>query len=785
LCFHHQVFFLSRYESFQKFCCDPFRVHKKHVTKSLRIADATLAEKLQIKPGQKLCKACQQRAKVDDEDSASASGEEYQPESCSVAELNESMSAIGGTPLKTVSERDKVGYAKGKIRRMHVAMKSKLAEALTIPTESLDSSTEPECAGCSDLNELVSLLKEKCKVSSRQEQVRILTLTPPSWSIQKTADEFSVSNHLVKKGRELKQKIGILASPAMKRGRKLDDSTVKMLIQFYNNDEYSRICPGKKDFVSIKQSSGVRLHEQKRLVLVNLKELHLEFVKTTGIHLGFSTFCSLRPKSCVTVGSSGSHSVCVCEQHQNAKLLLAALPGPLHYKELLNIMVCSVEERQCMLRECDMCPGREGVVDYLTKLFDDADMDLDDSVEFKQWVHTDRTTLTNISMAVEGFVEHVAESFDNLRQHHFIAKAQSSHLQASKSLIQDGTVIVLLDFAENYSFVVQDAVQGHHWNNSQASLHPFAVYHQTGSSCECQSYCVVSDSLQHNATAVHAFMTVLVQNLKQQLPKLTLIKYYSDGAASQYKNFKNLINLYHHLQDFGIPAEWHFFATSHGKSPCDGIGGTVKRLVARASLQATSDGQILTPVDLYGWAKEHISGITFYYVSTDDIIQHEARLQLPERYASVKTIPGTRSHHTFIPCNDGTLIMKRISSDELHSRIVLYEAQAQTRQSDVVVNSGAFQPGTYIACVYDNNWYIGNIVERSDTNSDVLVTFMKRADTKLSWPRRDDKCWVPFQHIICTVDAPQPVSHAARQYEISAEELKRVEKHCHNLYCFD
>src|SRR5215470_1488699 len=51
LCFHHQVFFLSRYESFQKFCCDPFRVHKKHVTKSLRIADATLAEKLQISQG--------------------------------------------------------------------------------------------------------------------------------------------------------------------------------------------------------------------------------------------------------------------------------------------------------------------------------------------------------------------------------------------------------------------------------------------------------------------------------------------------------------------------------------------------------------------------------------------------------------------------------------------------------------------------------------------------------------------------------------------------------------
>ena len=31
------------------------------------------------------------------------------------------------------------------------------------------------------------------------------------------------------------------------------------------------------------------------------------------------------------------------------------------------------------------------------------------------------------------------------------------------------------------------------------------------------------------------------------------------------------------------------------KSPCDGVGGTVKREVARASLQATTTGFLLTP----------------------------------------------------------------------------------------------------------------------------------------------------------------------------------------------
>ena len=37
------------------------------------------------------------------------------------------------------------------------------------------------------------------------------------------------------------------------------------------------------------------------------------------------------------------------------------------------------------------------------------------------------------------------------------------------------------------------------------------------------------------------------------------------------------MNLYLHREDFGLDAEWIVLATSHGKSPCDGIGGVVKR----------------------------------------------------------------------------------------------------------------------------------------------------------------------------------------------------------------
>jgi hypothetical protein len=52
-----------------------------------------------------------------------------------------------------------------------------------------------------------------------------------------------------------------------------------------------------------------------------------------------------------------------------------------------------------------------------------------------------------------------------------------------------------------------------------------------------------------------------------------------------------------HLEDFKVRGKWHFFTTSHGKFPCDGIDGTLKRLARWASLQGTAN--IQTPEDLF------------------------------------------------------------------------------------------------------------------------------------------------------------------------------------------
>ncbi len=60
-----------------------------------------------------------------------------------------------------------------------------------------------------------------------------------------------------------------------------------------------------------------------------------------------------------------------------------------------------------------------------------------------------------------------------------------------------------------------------------------------------KSYCVVSDDRDHNAVEVHKFIQVVIGSLKLLLPNLKHIHYFSDGAASQYKNHIFFTNLAH------------------------------------------------------------------------------------------------------------------------------------------------------------------------------------------------------------------------------------------------
>ena len=87
---------------------------------------------------------------------------------------------------------------------------------------------------------------------------------------------------------------------------------------------------------------------------------------------------------------------------------------------------------------------------------------------------------------------------------------------------------------------------------------------------------------------------VVMPHIKENLPQIKSVTYLNDDCAGQYKNYKAFLNLCHHKSYFDIDETWAFFATSHGKSSCDGICATVKCKILHASLQRHLNNQILS-----------------------------------------------------------------------------------------------------------------------------------------------------------------------------------------------
>ena len=69
--------------------------------------------------------------------------------------------------------------------------------------------------------------------------------------------------------------------------------------------------------------------------------------------------------------------------------------------------------------------------------------------------------------------------------------------------MEDEEVIILLDFAENDTFKIQDEIQANHWNQWQTKLHPISIYFKT------KIFCEITNTFNHNKNTVHSFLKLI------------------------------------------------------------------------------------------------------------------------------------------------------------------------------------------------------------------------------------------------------------------------------------
>ena len=117
---------------------------------------------------------------------------------------------------------------------------------------------------------------------------------------------------------------------------------------------------------------------------------------------------------------------------------------------------------------------------------------------------------------IEEALECLAKAVDepnihtNLRKHLFVADWENKQFEQLKLDIRPGDVLCVMDFAQNYTTINQDAIKSDHYGKQQITIHPIPCYYRRKEgSLVRESVMIVSDNLNHDAQAVSAFQKYL------------------------------------------------------------------------------------------------------------------------------------------------------------------------------------------------------------------------------------------------------------------------------------
>lgn len=277
--------FLCKMMSFKKRCCDPFNL-KKCTKQLLNIRPSVQAklEKLNVE-GTTICSSCNIKVStmkniepvfspapsIDDtsqttsnntssSDSADESGNDTDQESKIesneyeraglIDSLNQNiLPALGLSPMK-VQIMSSEKYAIQKIQQLTSSLEMMFGSGQKVLTS---NELERQKAKAEQFDVFIAKLKTKFQcASTKNEKYQILTLLPMEWSARKIEAEFGCSFYLANSCKKLQEQKGALSVPNSRLPSNiLQKSTKEAVVNFYLEDDISRVMPGKNDCVSI------------------------------------------------------------------------------------------------------------------------------------------------------------------------------------------------------------------------------------------------------------------------------------------------------------------------------------------------------------------------------------------------------------------------------------------------------------------------------------------------------------------------------------------------------
>ena len=103
------------------------------------------------------------------------------------------------------------------------------------------------------------------------------------------------------------------------------------------------------------------------------------------------------------------------------------------------------------------------------------------------------------------------------------------------------------------------------------------------------------------------------------------------------------------------------------------------------------------------------------------------------------------------------------------------QEQKQINNTGNLTKLGSLSVEKYVAAKYDDNWYVGKILEIDIDDGETLISFMDQRKNLFQWPRVSDELSITEEYILCAVRPPEPTGKSKRMFKLSDDDRERVQ----------
>ena len=527
-----------------------------------------------------------------------------------------------------------------------------------------------------------------------------------------------------------------------KRSSALSVEVTTKIVEYYQRDDVSRQAPGRKDATTVRKDDGTKTKIQTRHLTSSVMEIYAMFSDDEpNVKVGKSKFAELRPKH-VQLSNKLPHNVCLCKYHENfiaaINNLHGAIPGFPPYSQALPVtFLCQSVTSDCWMNQCDACSDGQAFISTYGDVLQEESVATwyvwkNDADNRLCRVLEDGTT-NDLQLYIQSLLPQFLQHCHTKREQ---AAAYQSEREAAASEGKDTShALIQVDFAENYTCVAQDEIQSAHWKQHQVSLFTAAVWH----SGDIHSYVIASDNIVHSKETVIAYVDRLLDVLPSNIKSTS---FWSDGPSSQFKNRFHIASIIRLQNHHDIEITWNYFATSHGKGPVDGIGGSVKRHVWS---QVSSRKQQVDSACTFVLAAQDMQRVKVFEMTSGEIDDRNRKMALQQVFEEAPVIPNVSKVHCVIVTHQTPITMLltkqrsvevgAVDTDEVHTKV-----------------------GDWIVVEYDHVAYPGEVVAVVSGDYNYKVSVMVPAGKNWKWPTPRDTVFYARHQIIRKLKRPIPIN---------------------------